>query len=176
MSLGLGGLPFLGFVVSGVTTYTVYVLYLRYHLEPRYAKHGTLAPEARLEIGLMASVFIPISLFMFGWTSRQSVHWIAPVIAAALYLPGIFLSFQSILMYLALSYPNYQGSILAGNDLFRSVMASVFPLFGNAFFRNLGVGPGSSILAGISILLMLGYYLLVKYGDRLRARSRYATA
>ena len=44
---------------------------------------------------------------------------IAPVIAAALYLPGIFLSFQSILMYLALSYPNYQGSILAGNDLFR---------------------------------------------------------
>jgi len=38
-------------------------------------------------------------------------------------------------------------------------MASVFPLFGNAFFRNLGVGPGSSILAGISILLMLGYYV-----------------
>jgi len=41
----------------------------------------------------------------------------------------------------------------------RSVMASVFPLFGNAFFRNLGVGPGSSMLAGISILLMLGYYV-----------------
>jgi len=139
---------------------------------------------------------------------------IAPVIAGALYLPGIFLSFQSILMYLALSYTNYQGSILAGNNLFRwglycppistiadlrlrSVMASIFPLFGNVFFRNLGVGPGSSMLAGISIFLILVYsvrdhtashfglcmtdlhypfQLLVKYGDRLRARSRYATA
>lgn len=51
-------------------------------MEPRYAKAGFLAPEARLEIGLMASVFIPISLFMFGWSSRESVHWYAPLIAA----------------------------------------------------------------------------------------------
>jgi len=139
LSLGIGSLAFLGFVVSGTITYAVYVLYLRYHLEPRYAKHGSLAPEARLEIGLMASIFIPISLFMFGWTSRKSIPSIVPIIAGALYLPGIFLAFQSILMYLSLSYPKYQGSVLAGNDLFRSVMASVFPLFGNVFFRNLGV-------------------------------------
>ena len=38
-------------------------------------------------------------------------------------------------------------------------MASVFPLFGNVFFRNLGVGPGSSLLAGISILLMVVFYV-----------------
>lgn len=43
-------------------------------MEPRIAKHG-LKPEMLLEIGLMASVFIPISLFMFGWTARASVHW-----------------------------------------------------------------------------------------------------
>jgi len=176
MSLGIGSLPFLGFTVSGAVAYTTYALYLRYHLDPRHQKYGPLPPEARLEIGLMASIFIPTSLFMFGWTSRKSINWIAPVIAGALYLPGIFLSFQSILMYLALSYTNYQGSILAGNNLFRSVMASIFPLFGNVFFRNLGVGPGSSMLAGISIFLILVYSLLVKYGDRLRARSRYATA
>lgn len=38
-------------------------------------------------------------------------------------------------------------------------MASVFPLFGTAFFRNLGIGPGSSLLAGISIGLMPIYYV-----------------
>jgi len=147
---------------------------VRYHLEPRFIKEGGLAAEARLEIGLMGSIFIPISLFMFGWSSRPSVHWIVPVIAAALYLPGIFLTFQSLLMYLSLSYHKYTGSVLAGNALFRSCMASVFPLFGTAFFKNLGLGPGSSLLAGISIGLMFIYYLLILYGDKLRARSRYA--
>ncbi|KAJ8075611.1 hypothetical protein PM082_021241 [Marasmius tenuissimus] len=133
-----------------------------------------MAAEARLEIGLVASAFIPISLFMFGWSSRESVHWIVPVIAAALYLPGIFLTFQSILVYLTVTYPKYAGSVLASNDLFRSSMASVFPLFGTAFFRNLGLGPGSSLLAGISILLMVAFFALIRYGHILRARSRYA--
>jgi len=173
-NLGVGSLPFSAFVVTGTITYTVYCLYNRYHMEPRFVRNGGLAPEARLEIGLMASVFIPISLFIFGWASRPSVPWIVPIIAAALYLPGIFLTFQSILMYASISYPNHVGSVLAGNDLFRSSMASVFPLFGRAFFTRLGLGGGSSLLAGISIALMPVYFLLIKYGDKLRARSRYA--
>jgi DHA1 family multidrug resistance protein-like MFS transporter len=32
-------------------------------------------PEERLWIGLYASIFIPISLFIFGWTAREGVHW-----------------------------------------------------------------------------------------------------
>ncbi|KAL0564983.1 hypothetical protein V5O48_017050, partial [Marasmius crinis-equi] len=174
MNLGVGSLPFTAFVVSGGLAYTAYCLYLHYHFQPRSRQNPDMAPEVRLEIGLFASVFIPISLFMFGWTARQSVHWIAPVIAAALYLPGIFLTFQSALVYLTDSYPKYTASILAGNDLFRSTMASVFPLFGTAFFRNVGLGAGCSVLAGISIFLMVIYYILVRYGHVLRARSRYA--
>ncbi|KAF7978652.1 hypothetical protein HWV62_45166 [Athelia sp. TMB] len=173
-NLGVGSLPFVAFVVTGSITYTVYVLYNKYHMEPRMARNPNLAPEARLEIGLMASIFIPVSLFLFGWASRASVHWIVPVIAAALYLPGIFLTFQSIMMYISLSYPHHAASVLAGNDLFRSSMASVFPLFGRAFFQRLGLGGGSSLLAGISILLMPVYFLLIKYGHRLREHSRYA--
>ncbi|KAF7978259.1 hypothetical protein HWV62_1086 [Athelia sp. TMB] len=182
-NLGVGSLPFAAFVVSGSITYAVYVLYNRYHMEPRMARNPNLAPEARLEIGLMASIFIPVSLFMFGWSSRASVHWIVPIIAAALYLPGIFLTFQSIMMYISISYPNHVASVLAGNDLFRSSMASVFPLFGRIFFQRLGLGGGSSLLAGISIALMPVYFknqadavvqLLIKYGHRLREHSRYA--
>jgi DHA1 family multidrug resistance protein-like MFS transporter len=102
----------------------------------------------------MASIFIPTSLLIFGFASKASVHWIVPVIGAALYLPGIFLNFQSILMYITSAYPAYGASVLAGNDFFRSAIASVFPLFGRAFFTNLGLGPGSALLAGISFLLM----------------------
>ncbi|KAF7302366.1 Benomyl methotrexate resistance protein [Mycena chlorophos] len=178
-NLGVSALPFLGFIVSGSLTYTVYCLYQKYHIEPRFDRAtaaGTeVAPEIRLEIGLMASIFIPTSILIFGFASKASIPWIVPVIGAALYLPGIFLIFQSILMYCATAYQAHAASVLAGNDLFRSTIASVFPLFGRAFFTNLGLGPASALLAGISFLLMPVYWLLLKYGHVLRKRSRYAT-
>ncbi|KAJ6580724.1 major facilitator superfamily domain-containing protein [Mycena capillaripes] len=175
---GLSGLPFLGFLVSGSLTYTVYCLYLMYHIAPRNARAVAagkeLAPEVKLEIGLMASIFIPTSLLIFGFASKVSISWIVPVIGAALYLPGIYLIFQSILTYITSAYPNHEAPVLAANDLFRSTIASVFPLFGRAFFTNLGLGPGSALLAGISFFLMAVYWLLLKYAHVLRQRSKYA--
>jgi DHA1 family multidrug resistance protein-like MFS transporter len=37
------------------------------------------------------------------------------------------LLFQSVLVYLPLSYPNYAASVLAGNGLFRAIVAAAFP-------------------------------------------------
>ncbi len=143
--------------------YTFYCLYQMYHVAPRYAKAEAkglqIAPEMRLELGLFASIFIPTSVLIFGFTSKESIHWIVPIIGAALYLPGIYLTFQSILMYITMAYPAYAASVLAGNDLFRSTIASVFPLFGHAFFTNLGLGGGSGLLAGLSFLMMPFYYV-----------------
>ncbi|KAJ6606381.1 major facilitator superfamily domain-containing protein [Mycena vulgaris] len=178
-NFGNSSLPFVGYVVTGVLTYVVYCIYQRYHIMPRYIKaamaNKAVQPEIRLEIGLMASLFIPASMLIFGFTARANIHWIVPVIGASLYLPGLFLNFQSILIYVTSAYPAYAPSALAGNDLFRSVMASVFPLFGRAFFKNLGLGPGSALLAGISLLLLAVFWLLFKYGHVLRARSKYAS-
>ncbi|KAI5481913.1 MFS transporter, DHA1 family, multidrug resistance protein [Pseudohyphozyma bogoriensis] len=172
-NLGLSGLPFLGFVVSGAITFFFYVIYNKVHMEPRYMKNADIQPEVRLELAIVASIFIPISLFLFGWSSKASVHWIVPIIGAALYLPGIYLNFQSILMYLAMGYPTQAVPIFAGNDLFRSTIASFFPLFGRAFFDHLGLGGGSSLLAGLSILMIPVLYALMKFGARLRARSKW---
>ncbi|KAE9386175.1 MFS general substrate transporter, partial [Gymnopus androsaceus JB14] len=177
-NLGISGLPFLGFFVSAAATYTFYVLYQKLHIEPRAdratAAGKSLAPEVRLEIGLIASLFIPTSLLIFGFGSRENVHWIVPIIGASLYLPGIYLNFQSILMYVTSAYPLYAASVLAGNDLFRSSIASVFPLFGRAFFTNLGLGPASALLAGVSLLMMPVFWSLMKWGHLLRSRSKYA--
>lgn len=150
-NLGLSGLPFVGFFVTGAITFTLYVLYNKYHMVPRMDNDPDLQPEARLELAIVASCFIPISMFIFGWGSRPEVHWyvlsfnlyeknflstyyfhflfhrIVPVIGAALYLPGIFLIFQCILIYITMGYPKYAASLLAGNDLFRSSFASFFP-------------------------------------------------
>lgn len=78
--------------------------------------------------------------------------------------------------YLPSSYPQYSASVLAGNDLVRSSMAAAFPIFGRALFVNLGIGPGCSLLAGLSILFIPPLYFLWRKGEKLRQRSAYATA
>ncbi|BGP14694.1 hypothetical protein JCM10213_006226 [Rhodosporidiobolus nylandii] len=174
MSLSVGGLPYLGFIVSAAITFTFYVLYQRWHMIPRTEKNPDLPPEIRLELGVMTAPLIPVSLFIFGWTAREGVHWFWPIFGAALYLPGVYLAFQTILVYISISYPKYAASVLAGNDLFRSVFASVFPLFGAKLFRRLGLGGGCSLLAGLSILMIPLLYAIMHYGPQLRARSRFA--
>jgi hypothetical protein len=190
----------------------------------------------------MGSIFIPISLFMFGWSARASVHWsvssvfinsylswltcvrggarqdrpyhrscaipsrnlphipIAHDVPVALVSPVYWIrsgwqqSFPVSAIWLTFFERRLKRLI---NCDCSSCMASVFPIFGTAFFRNLGLGPGCSLLAGISIALMFVFYvsrqtfcacwlsmlliihgvffqLLVRYGDKLRARSRYA--
>jgi DHA1 family multidrug resistance protein-like MFS transporter len=182
---GVSGLPYLSFVVAAIITFTFYCeydqppprssiltrlagLYQKYHIEPRFVRDGGLAPEVRLEVALIGGICIPISLFIFGWTSRADIHWIFPIIGAAIYLPGIYLMFQGILIYLSMSYPKDAGSILAVNDLFRSTVASFFPLFGSSFFLKLGVGAGSSLLAGLSIALLPVLYGFIRWGHKLR--------
>jgi hypothetical protein len=65
-----------------------------------------------------------------------------------------------------------------------SCMTNVFPIFPTAFFRNLGLGSGCSLLAGISIALMFVFYANLKFSTSLillcvsqlllQARSHYA--
>lgn len=45
------------------------------------------------------SLFLPIGLFITGWTARADVHWIAPDIGIALVGAGTILNFQSIQTY-----------------------------------------------------------------------------
>ncbi|GAA5973554.1 hypothetical protein JCM8115_005744, partial [Rhodotorula mucilaginosa] len=172
-ALGPSGLPFLAFIVATLVIFPVYCAYHLKYFQPRLEKHPDTPPEARLELALMAGPFVPIALFWFGWTARASIPWIVPLIGASLYTAAIYILFQQILVYISLSYPQYAASILAGNTLFRSVTASVFPLFGHAFFTNLGMGPACSLLAGVSILMVVLIWLIMKNGDRLRRRSKF---
>ncbi|TKY85602.1 hypothetical protein EX895_005764 [Sporisorium graminicola] len=176
-NLGESGLPFLGLAVSCVLTLIGYLWYLSRYFNPRFlakASKGIIVPEDRLSIALFASLFVPASLFGFGWTSRAEIHWIVPIIFSAFLLPGVFLLFQSLLVYLPMSYPKYAASVLAANALIRSTIAAAFPLFGHALFSNLGVGQGCSVLGAIFAFLILPLWGLQRYGHVLRRHSKYA--
>jgi DHA1 family multidrug resistance protein-like MFS transporter len=171
-SLGITGLVFLSFLVGEFIAALSYGIYLYTYDVPRMKRQ--FIPEDRLVPALVASFCVPVSLFWFGWTSRASIHWIVPTIGLVFYLPGIWLLFQSLMAYLPSSYPHYQASVLAGNALVRSGMASVFPIFAKAMFVKLGIAGGCSLLAGLSIVFIPPLYFLWRYGAKLRSLSRFA--
>ncbi|KAH8920821.1 MFS general substrate transporter [Atractiella rhizophila] len=173
-NLALQGLPFLGIAVGCFLAMGGYSLFVYYHVEPKFKRTGVLIPEDKLQAALVASWFMPISLLLFGWLSRPSVHWMGPVVAAALYIPGIVLLFQSCLIYLPTAYPRYAASLLAGNDFFRSSGAAGFILFGRALFTNLGIGGGCSLLAGLTAIMIPFLWVFYLRGAEIRRWSKYA--
>jgi hypothetical protein len=51
----------------------------------------------------------------------------------------------------------------------------VFPLITTQMYNKLGYGPASSLLGGIGTLLTIVPWILVFYGPRIRARSKFAS-
>ena len=117
---------------------------------------------------------LPIGLFIFAWTSRQDVHWIASVIGITTFGVGAFVLFQCIFMYLPLTYPQYAASLFAANDLFRSCLAAGSIIYAHPLFVNLGIGDGVSVLGGLTVGGVIGIWALYFFGAKLRARSKFA--
>ncbi|SCU90340.1 LAMI_0E01640g1_1 [Lachancea mirantina] len=170
------GLSYLGFCVGCITAYAVAMLFYWCFATKRIAAN-TFTPETHLVLTIWVCWTLPCSLFLFAWAA--SVHWIIPMISEVLFIVGQFNIFQSVFSYLAMSYPKYMASVFAGNNLCRSVLACVFPLFGRAMYDNLAipgypVGWGSSLVGFLCLILSLVPFVLYKYGPYLRSRSKFA--
>ncbi|KAK5947545.1 GTPase-activating protein [Knufia obscura] len=173
-NLGLEGLAFLGIFIGVFVVLPPFVWHQHKYIEPKFNENGELKPEWRLPPSFVGAFAIPICLFWFGWSSRASVHWIVPIIGSGWFSIGAFLLFNSVLNYLSDAYPEYAASVLAGNDFFRSCFGAGFPLFARAMYDYLGVGWASSTLAFISIAFIPIPFVLFKYGESIRKKSKNA--
>lgn len=153
---------------------SIFLLYQIYSLIPDIRKSGLHPPEHRLVPALFGVVFVPVGLFIFAWTTRYDVHWIVSLIGVGIMVIAQFFNFQSVFIYLPLSYPKYAASLFAANDLLRSLFAAGCVAFARPMFLNLGVGGGVSLLAGLSCLGVLGMFYLWRYGAWLRSKSKFA--
>lgn len=137
-------------------------------------------PEIFIPVAIIGSVLMPIGIFIFAWSASENLHWIGPLIGAAIFAAGAFLIFQTLFNYILTSFkPEFMASIFASNDFFRSVSAGVFPLIAGFLFNNTGsekfpVGWGSSILGFICLAMIAIPVLFYLNGPKLRARSKYA--
>jgi MFS family permease len=80
---GIAGLSFLGLGVGSLIGQTAYV-----HFGNKYVlkkiQAGTFVPEHRLYIMCIGGFFIPIGLFIYGWSAQYAVHYMVPIIATGI--------------------------------------------------------------------------------------------
>ncbi|KAF2669446.1 MFS general substrate transporter [Microthyrium microscopicum] len=173
-NLGESGLAFLSITVGVIIAIATYWSWLYWYVVPDMKANGIGAPERRLIPALVVTWFCPAGLFIFGWTSREDIHWIVPTIGITIFTVGIFIVIQCIFVFLPLTYPQYAASLFAGNDFVRSSLATGAIHFSRPLFGNLGVDRGVSLLGGLIVGCCIGLYALWYYGSTLRQRSKFS--
>lgn len=84
------GLTFLGLLVGMLIALATdpfwYKNYRR--LVKQNEANGGAEPEHRLPPAIAGSILVPIGIFIFGWTTYSSVHWIVPIIGSTIFAIG----------------------------------------------------------------------------------------
>ncbi|KFY30305.1 hypothetical protein V493_02003 [Pseudogymnoascus sp. VKM F-4281 (FW-2241)] len=159
----------LAIAVFGAFDKTIYA-------KARDAANGKPAPEHRLYAAMLGSLLMPIGLFWFAWSARESVHWIVPVLSGIPFGCGMLAIFLSSTTYLMDVYRSSTGaSALAANGILRYTFGGAFPLFTIPMYEALGIGYAGSVFAFVSVLLLPVPWVFFKYGKALRGRSGYDT-
>ncbi|KAK4962039.1 hypothetical protein LTR17_008384 [Elasticomyces elasticus] len=79
-------------------------------------------------------------------------------------------------MYLIDVYGALNGaSAVAANGLLRYGMGAIFPLFTFQMYERLGIAWATSLLAFISLAMVMIPFVFFKFGPRIRAKSQYST-
>lgn len=170
----LGGLPFLGLLV-GVCSAVVINLWNQPHYRRAVeANKGRAVPEARLPPMIIGGWLFVTGLFGFGWTADPKIHWMVPTVFTAFIGAGFNTIFQQCINFLVDTYGPFAASAVAANTVLRSIMACGLPLAAKPMFRQMGVGPASSVLGGVACLALPVPFLFKRYGLTLRKMSKFA--
>ncbi|KFY46609.1 hypothetical protein V495_02359 [Pseudogymnoascus sp. VKM F-4514 (FW-929)] len=173
-SLGTIGVLFTCILIACLIGVLVYSAYLHFYMIPDILKNGLRAQEHRLVPALFACFGPTIGLFIFAWTARPNISWVVPTIGIVIYAASVFVVVQCIFTYVPMSYPQYAASLFAANDFLRSASACASILYAHPLYKNLGIGRGTSVLGGLSVIGIVGIFLLWIFGAKLRARSKFA--
>ena len=173
-NLGQSGLAYLGLFVGAAFTGPPMYWYTQYRLSRQMTEAGQIKPERRLPPAIIGSILAPISILAFGWTARESIHWIVPIASSTLFGMAIVLLMYAILNYLPDAYPSCPGAVLAGNEFFRSTASAIMPVFATTMFKTWGIHWSSTFLAGVSGVFALVPIILYHRGESIRRKSRHA--
>jgi multidrug resistance protein len=173
-SQGVAGLAFLGVMVGMLSAVAYSIWDNKRYRKAEEDNDGFAPPEARLPPCIIASFAIPIGLFWFAWTNYPSLPFMASIAAGAPFGFGVVLVFLAIMNYLIDAYTIYAASVLAANAVLRSLFGAAFPLFTTYMYENLGIHWASCVPAFLALACIPFPILFYKYGERIRAKCKYA--
>jgi MFS family permease len=170
----VGSLAFVGTLVGVFFGAAVNLLNQRFYLKRVRANNGKPVPEARLPPMMFGGISFAAGMFIFAWTSRPDIPWIAPMIGVVMSGAGFFTIFQAALNYLIDTFQRYAASAVAANTFLRSVSAGSFPLFIVQMLHAMGVDWGISVWAFFATAMIPIPFLFYIYGYRIRARGEWS--
>ncbi|KAI9754803.1 MAG: hypothetical protein M4579_004528 [Chaenotheca gracillima] len=175
MSTGISGLAFLPIGVGAFIACGLFVWYdsILQQAKQRRAPWAMSEEYRRLPLACVGGPIFSISLFWLGWSARADVHWIVPMLAGIPFGIGFLLIFMAFLNYLTDAYETFAASALAAASCCRSIFGAVLPFAAQPMYAKLGVDWASSLLGFLSLGMVIIPFVFIRYGDRIRANSKF---
>ncbi|EME45732.1 hypothetical protein DOTSEDRAFT_171312 [Dothistroma septosporum NZE10] len=177
-------LSFLGLISGALCASLPLVLLDLTIYQPRLARFPTthldtdrFPPEHRLYPAMIASPLLPTFLLIFAWTVRSDILWIVPIIFQGLAMSSSVMIYAPSNLFMIDAYGSLYGASAAGAAMLsRYSFSAAFPLFSLQMYHVLGVGWATTLLALCTAVMAPIPWLFWRFGDRLRARTKYETS
>lgn len=178
IELGLSfGAIFIGYLIA----YLSFIWAIGRNIKERHSKPNDEKAqyESRLWWLLYTAPCLPIGLIGFAWTSLgPPIHWMGSMVFVAIIGIANYSIYMATIDYMITAYGPYSASATGGNGWSRDFLAGVLTIPATPFFENIGgkdhLEWASTILAGISFVLVIAVYVIYWKGPALRARSPFA--
>ncbi|KAL0940345.1 Polyamine transporter 3 [Colletotrichum truncatum] len=178
LSPGVAGLAYLPIGGGALLAVPVFLFWERRHLQALRNGSSWAKQEEyrRLPLSCIGGPLFFVSLFWLGWSSREGVSFVAPMLAGIPFGAGFMLIFIALLNYLTDAYEIFAASANAAASTSRSLLAVVLPLATTPMFNRLGIAGACSLLGGLSAIMCVIPFIFIWKGEQIRANSKFCIA
>ncbi|KIW00795.1 uncharacterized protein PV09_07774 [Verruconis gallopava] len=177
------GLCFISIGIGYLIGWAIWVWDIGRRQGKRQRFGSTATPETRLRWLLYTAPLLPTGMIGFAWTATGPPrHWLVPNFWLALVGIANYAIYGATVDYMVASYgPRLSASATGGNGFCRDLWAGVSVFYVKDLYSKIGppgkhLPYGSTVLAGLAMVLIVPVYLFCFFGATVRKRSRYAKA
>ncbi|KAK2035682.1 polyamine transporter 1 [Colletotrichum zoysiae] len=169
-STGYSGLTSLGFGIGIIIGAVLNMFWSDRIAASLLLKGGTRTPELGLTLMTCSAPLIPTGILLYGWTVEKNIFWLVPMAGTVLFGMGIMLLFAPAISYLIEAFPVHAVFSLAAVMMLSGIFGAFLPIIGPPMYSALGLGWGSTIMAGIAIAMAPIPWIIVKRGQGMREK------